>query len=179
MSRVHSTRKVMDGLRIIVRELRLSAYRAEERADITGAQLFVLQRIGDLGVCSVNELADRTMTDQSSVSVVVKRLVEAKLVVRKPSPLDGRRVELSVSPTGKKLLARCPEPTQVRLLDALERVTQNELGALTGGLGALVREMGIDEASASMFFEDGSAASRSARQTPRRRNVGHAPRRRA
>ncbi len=143
----------MDGLRIIVRELRLSAHRAEQRAHITGAQLFVLQRIAELGVCSVNEVAERTMTDQSSASVVVKRLVSAKLVVRKPATSDRRRVELSVTPAGKKILAATPEPTQVRLVEALEHVNAGELNALTSGLAALVREMGVT-APPPMFFED-------------------------
>ncbi len=153
-------KNVLDGLRLIVRELRRSAHSAE----VSAAQLFVLQRIDELGVCSVNEVAERTMTDQSSVSVVVKRLVEQKLVARKASRADARRAELSVTALGKKLLARCPEPTQVRLLGALDRVSATELDGLTQGLGALVREMGIDQASAPLFFEDASA------QTSRRRN---------
>ena len=105
------------------------------------------------------------MTNQSSVSVVAKRLVEDKLVARKPSREDRRRVELSVTLAGKRLLARCPEPTQVRLLGARE-MSATELAALVAGLGALVRDMGIDDATASMFFEDASP-----RQTPRRRNA--------
>jgi DNA-binding MarR family transcriptional regulator len=154
VSRNENKRKVMDALRVIVRELRLSARRAEERANVTGAQLFVLQRLGDLGVGSVNDLADRTMTDQSSVSVVVKRLVAAGLVMRKASPRDRRRLALSVSAAGKKLLAKTPEPTQVRLLDALGRMNASELRELTLGLDALVREMGIARTGAAMFFED-------------------------
>ena len=162
-------KKVLDGLRLIVRELRRSAHGSA----VSAAQLFVLERIGDLRVCSVNELAEQTMTDQSSVSVVVKRLVEQRLVARKPSRVDGRRVELTLTAHGKKLLARYPEPTQVRLLGALERLSAHELDGLTHGLGALVREMGIADARAPLFFEEASA------QTARRRSARRARGRRA
>ena len=158
-----SARTIMDSLRLVVRDLRLSAREAERVAHITGAQLFVLQQLEGGRAYSLNELAERTMTDQSSVSVVVKRLVEAKLVSRKASPKDARRLELTLTPAGKKLVARCPEPTQVRLLGALKRLTPAEVDGLDAGLVALVREMGIADARAAMFFEDFAAKRRSPR----------------
>jgi len=160
---------VLDSLRLIVRDLRLSAREAERVARITGAQLFVLQQLQDGGTLSLGELAERTMTDQSSVSVVVKKLVSAKLVARKPSKADARRLELSLTPAGKKLLARCPEPTQVRLVAALKRLAPNEVEGLTSGLSALVREMGLEsDAPAPLFFEDVGAQRRHPRDKSRR-----------
>jgi len=160
--RADSIRNVMDSLRRIVRDLRLTARDAERDAGISGAQLFVLQALADAPASSLNELADRTLTDQSSVSVVVKRLADRKLVARKPSAADARRIELSLSPTGRKLLARCPEPTQARLVVALRRLTPAELSTLTAGLAALVRQMGMENAAAKMFFDE-EAPSRAAR----------------
>jgi DNA-binding MarR family transcriptional regulator len=160
---------VMNALRLIVRDLRLSARESERAAHITGAQLFVLQQLQDAGTLSLGALAERTMTDQSSVSVVVKRLVGSKLVARKASPSDARRLELTLTLAGKKMLARCPEPTQVRLVAALKRLAPNELEGLTVGLDALVREMGIESASPAMFFEEGSRPVAGARKLRSRR----------
>src|SRR5580658_6655719 len=84
--RARDIRVVMDALRRVVRALRLTARDAERSAGISGAQLFVLQSLADQAAASLNELAERTLTDQSSVSVVVKRLVARRLVARKPSP---------------------------------------------------------------------------------------------
>jgi DNA-binding MarR family transcriptional regulator len=158
-------RAVVDALRHIVRELRLSAREAERGAGISGAQLFVLQALARESAASLNELADRTLTDQSSVSVVVKRLVARKLVTRRPSRKDARRVELTLTPAGRKLLARCPEPTQVKLVSALRRLSPHELQALTVGLGGLIREMGLGKRAAGMFFDDESPSR--ARRAPR------------
>jgi DNA-binding MarR family transcriptional regulator len=147
-------RAVLDALRRVVRELRLSSRDAERGAGISGAQLFVLQTLASRPASSLNDLALRTLTDQSSVSVVVGRLVDRKLVTRRASRGDARRVELSVTTAGRRLLARCPEPTQARLLEALGRMTAGELQALSAGLGALVREMGIEHEEPRMFFEE-------------------------
>ncbi len=147
-------RSVLDALRRVVRELRLSARDAERGAGISGAQLFVLQTLARQKASSLNELAARTLTDQSSVSVVVGRLVDRKLATRRPSKDDARRVELRVTAAGLRMLARCPEPTQSRLFAGLGRMSASELESLSVGLGALVREMGIENEEARMFFED-------------------------
>ncbi len=161
-------RAVMDALRRVVRDLRLSARDAERSAGISGAQLFVLQSLVDEPASSLNELAERTLTDQSSVSVVVKRLADRKLVARKPSPVDARRIELSLTAGGKRLLARCPEPTQARLVRSLRRLSPSELSSLTKGLAALLREMGIANAAPGMFFDDESAVRRTRARSGRR-----------
>lgn len=151
-----SIRGVMDALRRVVRDLRLTARDAERAAGISGAQLFVLQSLADESAASLNALAERTLTNQSSVSVVVKRLVTRKLVSRSPSTVDARRVELALTAAGRRLLARCPEPTQMRLLAALRRLTARELDGLRRGVGALVREMGLGDTTARMLFDDES-----------------------
>jgi DNA-binding MarR family transcriptional regulator len=162
-------RVILDALRRIVRELRLSTRDAERAAGISGAQLFVLQALARSPASSLNDLAERTFTDQSSVSVVVRRLVDSKLVARKASRDDARRVELSLTPAGHRLLSRCPEPTQARLLDSLRRMVPGERAALTRGLSALVREMGIQDAEARMFFEEPAATPADAKSRERRR----------
>jgi DNA-binding MarR family transcriptional regulator len=143
----------MNALRHIVRDLRLGARDAERSAGVSAAQLFVLQALADGPAASLSDLAERTLTDQSSVSVVVKRLTDRKLVSSKVSTVDARRVTLTLTAKGRGLLARCPEPTQVRLVAALERLAPVELEGLTRGLTALARELGGKEPP-QMFFED-------------------------
>ncbi len=150
-SRVHG---ILDGLRRIVRDLRVSARDAERIAGISGAQLFVLHVLAEAPALSVGDLTRRTMTDQSSVSIVVQRLIDKRLVIRRLSAQDARRVELNVTAAGRRLLARCPEPTQARLVEALHRLAPSELAALALGMSAFVRAMGLGSTAPHMFFED-------------------------
>jgi DNA-binding MarR family transcriptional regulator len=152
--RADTIRSVMDSLRRIVRDLRLTARDAERSAGISGAQLFVLQTLAEDRASSLNDLADRTLTDQSSVSVVVKRLADRKLVARKAAAEDARRIELSLTAAGRRLLSRCPEPTQVRLVKSLRRLEPQELAGLRAGLIALVREMDMEDSAARMLYDE-------------------------
>src|SRR4051812_9550262 len=136
-------REVLDALRRIVRELRRSASEDSHRPGVSAAQAFVLQVLAEKPGCSVNDLAARTNTDQSSVSVVVRRLALAKLVARKVAPDDGRRVELRLTAAGRRLIAERPPPAQIKLFAALERLRAAELQALQTGLAAIVREMNL------------------------------------
>jgi hypothetical protein len=90
-------RAVLDGVRRIVQSLRESSRWAEKYLGMTGAQLFVLQELDEAPAQSLNDLAARTHTHQSSVSTIVARLVDQGFVTRTRSSRDGRTIELHLS----------------------------------------------------------------------------------
>ncbi|WP_233261462.1 MarR family winged helix-turn-helix transcriptional regulator [Vitiosangium sp. GDMCC 1.1324] len=147
-------RTVMDAIRRIVRLLRVSARASEGLVGISGAQLFVLQQLAEAGACSINELAERTFTHQSSVSVVVSRLMERGFVSRRPSEVDARRAEVSLTSEGRELLRTAPPMAQARLISGLRKLEPAQRAALAEGLATLVRELGLDAEAAPLFFED-------------------------
>ncbi len=157
----------MDALRRIVRSLRQAARAAEDRLGISAAQLFVLHEVGRGSRLSINELAARTLTDQSSVSVVVKRLAEKRLVERHSSPEDARRTEVMLTTKGRTLLRTAPEATQVELIEGLERLAPTDRAALARLLTELVAGLESASPDAPMFFEDGEARRPRRRATPR------------
>ena len=145
---------VMDSLRAVVRALRISTRAIEKEIGISGAQLFVLQQLAEAPARSVNELAERTSTHQSSVSTVVSRLVERGLARRAPSAEDGRRMEISISEQGRKLQQAAPRTVQMTMQETLRRMDPAQVRALADGLAALVREGRFAEQPVPMFFED-------------------------
>lgn len=147
-------REVLDGIRRLVRLLRVSARASERLVGISGAQLFVLQRLAEAGPCSINTLAEQTLTHQSSVSAVVARLIERGLVTRRPSPEDGRRVEVSLAPAGRALLRDAPPMAQAQLIAGLRKLKPDAREGLARGLSALVLELGLDGDSPPLFFEE-------------------------
>jgi DNA-binding MarR family transcriptional regulator len=148
--------RALDAVRKIVRALRLSSRAIEKDAGITGAQLFVLQQLAAKPAESVNELAERTLTHQSTVSVVVTRLVQRGLVNRSPSREDARRTEIAVSPSGLALLERSPLTVQARLALALQKLSDEQLRGLADGLDAWLHEAGIHSEVPGLFFEEES-----------------------
>jgi len=162
-----SSAGTLRALRRLVRALRLADRAAESRLGLSAAQLFVLERLAEGPVGSMAELAGRTLTDASSVSVVVQRLSERGLVVRAIAPDDARRTTLRLSSTGRRLLTTAPRSPQVDLLEALERLSAPERKELERLLERVVRGMGIDEtAPTPMFFEGERRAGRRRTRAP-------------
>lgn len=158
-----SVRDVMNGLRRLIRVLRLSDAEVDQRVGISSAQLFVLAELGAVPGCSVGELANRTHTDQSSVSTVVTRLVQRGLVARAPSQKDRRRVELRVTPKGRALLRRAPRTTQARLVAGIAALPAARRRALAVSLAEVVDAIGGRQEEASLFFEERARSRRRTR----------------
>ena len=145
-------RKAMNALRRIVRALRLAASDVERDLGITVAQLFVLQQLADGKARSINEIAEGAVTDPSTISGLIRRLLDAGLVDRKPSSADARRAEVRLTAKGTALLARSPKAPQSQLVAALSELPKKRLRALTDALGELASRLGAAEPT--FFFDE-------------------------
>lgn len=149
-----TAQNILDSIRRIVRALRVSSRLAEKHLGISGAQLFVLQQLGDGITLSINELARRTMTHQSSVSVVVSRLIERGLVLRRSSENDARKMNVSLSAKGHSFLARAQPTAQEQLITAICKLSTGQRATLSDLLRALVLKAGLAEGRPQLFFEN-------------------------
>jgi DNA-binding MarR family transcriptional regulator len=115
----------------------------------------VIQKLAEAGPLSMNGLAARTHTHQSSASTVASRLVDAGYIRRARSGDDGRSVELSLTAKGRRLAGRSPGLAQDRLVRGIEQLTTARRRALALALADLTHAMDAAGAAPSMFFEDG------------------------
>jgi DNA-binding MarR family transcriptional regulator len=155
---------VLDALRGINQTLRRFERLAEQRLGISGAQLLVLQELASAPAQSLGELAERTFTHHSSVSVVVSRLAEAGLVVREPSPEDTRRAVIQLTARGRQLVRRAPVAPQAELILKVSRLPRATLAALAEALGALDRSL-----SSAPAPRHGARVVHAARRSPAKR----------
>jgi DNA-binding MarR family transcriptional regulator len=146
-------------IRALVKALHQSARAVERGTGITNAQVFILQQLAESDGLSINELADRALTGQNTVSMVVARLTRRSLVHRGRALGDGRRVVVTLTPAGRRLLRRAPQPPTARLLAALAELPVGRVSALGRSVRALVQAMGLSEELGGMLFEqDGFSA---------------------
>ncbi len=164
----------LQGIRALVATLSRSARTVEQRTGITNAQLFLLRELAVEGALTINELAARALTGQSTVSSVVTRLEQRGLVGRERSSADGRVVTVTLTPSGRRLLQRAPEPATVRLLRVLSALRTAELRTVARALTLLNERLGVGGVESGMLFEEESesrprAARRGTKATVRRR----------
>jgi DNA-binding MarR family transcriptional regulator len=90
--------------------------------DVTMSQFRALMAVRMLAPCGVAELAKRVQTTTASMSTMVDRLVDMKLLTRTRSKQDRRRVEIQ--------LAKGVEPRMKKMDDAIYRGLSEYFGQL-------------------------------------------------
>jgi DNA-binding MarR family transcriptional regulator len=148
------TREVLDAIRRIVQALRESSRLAESRVGLSGAQLFVLRTAAESPGLSLNELAARTRTHQSSVSAVVTRLARKGLVRKRIADGDARRVEIRLLSSGRRRIDRAPQSAQERLVASVDALPGAERARLAITLDRLAVGMALPRRRPAMFFEE-------------------------
>jgi DNA-binding MarR family transcriptional regulator len=152
-------RATLDAFRRIVQALRVGARDGECRTGLGSAQLFALQQIAEHPGASINDVAALTFTHQSSVSVVVRRLVAQRFVVKVAAPRDRRRQRLELTAAGRRVLVSAPVVVQERLIAAISALPAAERRTLARALGDVARLVTPKGAAPHppMLFEDGAS----------------------
>ena len=135
--------EVLKLFRIIVKTIRGHYQMVENRSGVSGAQLWALAHIHDHPRTTVGALAKALAIHQSTASNLIGRLESVGLVERRRLREDQRTVELSLTPRGKKSLARAPRPLIGVLQQALADMPMRSLDGLHQHLSLLVRTMRV------------------------------------
>lgn len=85
------------------------------------------------------ELGRHLGLDKSSMTGLVSRAEKRGLVLRAPSPRDGRAVLVSLTPLGRRLTEQCAAEVTRRVMALTDRLTAAQLGHLTDLTSALLR----------------------------------------
>lgn len=154
MSTSDEATAVLVALRRIIRFLRLADREAEASHGLSAAQLFVLHSLAESPAESLGELARRTLTDQSSVSMVVTRLEQKRLLARTVSRTDRRRVGLRLTAAGKRVVTSGPDVPQPGMIAAIEAMSPAKRRELVRALEHLVTAIGATDVEPLMLFEE-------------------------
>ena len=138
------TRRILDSIRRLVRALRLEDRRTQSRHGVSAAQMLVLHALQSTDGVSLNALAERIATDQSSASVVVQRLVEAGLVSRVHRADDRRHIELRLTPRGRLLARDAPPPAHGKIERVIESMPPPERRRFAKLMERFVDELSTD-----------------------------------
>ncbi|SRR5579883_638574 len=149
-----TTTGILNSLRVLVHALQVGSRTAEEQAGITGAQLFVLENLEDAGSLSVNDLARLTHTHQSTVSVVISKLVKKGLVERVRSEKDARVQMISITKKGEQRLKSARRTVQDKLIRSVKQLSDADRTRLNQTLRKVLAGAGLAELEPQLFLEN-------------------------
>jgi DNA-binding MarR family transcriptional regulator len=105
---VDSVEKILISLRRMIRAVDLHSRRLAREHGLTVPQLVLLKEIDCADKLTVGELAKRSSISQATVTSILSRLIARDLVIQGPGKDDKRRRELSLTDSGRELLAGTP-----------------------------------------------------------------------
>ncbi|MEV6320968.1 MarR family transcriptional regulator [Nocardia sp. NPDC051787] len=125
-------------LRVLAGELSLAVVRLTRhlrgrRADsqISLTQLSALATLAREGAMTPGALAAKERVQPPSMTRVIASLTDLDLVERNPHPTDGRQIIVSLSPSGRALIADETSAREAWMTEQLSALTEDQLVVLS------------------------------------------------
>jgi MarR family transcriptional regulator, organic hydroperoxide resistance regulator len=134
---------VLQQFRLIFRSAKKHFQWVQERAGVSGAQLWLLAEIERRPGIRVTDVAKSMAVHQSTASNLIERLEKDRLLLRQRSSQDQRVVHLSLTKAGRATVARAPRPLYGVLRDALGSLEETDLAQLQDLLEKLASKMKV------------------------------------
>jgi MarR family transcriptional regulator, 2-MHQ and catechol-resistance regulon repressor len=104
---------------------------------LTPAQFDIVATLGNTNGMTTSELGEKTLITKGTLTGVVDRLADKKLVRRVALPSDGRCQIVQLTAKGEKLFARIFPAHLAHMERAFAQLSQKELNAMTESLRCL------------------------------------------
>jgi DNA-binding MarR family transcriptional regulator len=131
------------SFRVIYGSVRQHFRSVERRCGVSGSQLWILQEVARAPGIGISDLAARISIHQSTCSLLVEKLVKAKLVARTRISSDQRRVGLKLTRRGQRTVSGAPGPAEGVLPQALEELSNESLKALNRSLRLVIDRLDL------------------------------------
>lgn len=145
--------KIMQSLRRIFKAIKDYSHKVLKKYGITGPQLWVLKTISLSGSPSLGDLGRKMYLRPSTITGLIDVLERKGDVVRLRDQEDRRVVKVKLTPKGKRLARRTPNPVQGKMIYGLRGLKKEELNLIYNSVQKLVEIMEAQNAKATFFFD--------------------------
>ena len=129
---------ILAKFRVLIRAAQRHSAAIQKQCGVSGAQLWILQELRDAPGLRVGELATRMAIHQTTTSNLLDALEKSGYVSKSRDESDQRVVNLSLTPSGARILRKAPQPARGLLPEALAKVSAADRAKLGTGLQALL-----------------------------------------
>ena len=145
--------EIMQSLRRIIKSLQDYSQTVSSHFGITGPQLWALKTIHKNRSLSLGELSKKMYLHPSTITGVIDRLEKKGFVLRDRGQEDRRIVKVGLTPLGKKLVDKAPNPVQGKMIHGLRKLKKEELNEIYGSVQKIVETMEAQDVKVTFIFD--------------------------
>ena len=145
--------EIMQSLRRIFKAIQDYYYEVSDKFGITGPQLWALKTISKHESLPLGELSKKMYLHPSTITGLIDRLEKKGYVERDRDQRDRRVVKILLTPKGKGLVKRAPNPIQGKMIYGLRKLNKEELHAIYDSVQKLVEMMEAQNLKTTFFFD--------------------------
>ena len=149
------TDDVLVSLRRIIRANDLHSRKLGRETGLTTPQLVVMRAIEASDAPTVSGISRQVSLSQATVTNILNRLESQNLVRRQRSESDKRRVNLSVTPAGRRLLRSAPKPLQEGFIVRFNQLADWEQHLIVSSLARIAAMMDAEDLDAAPLLAPG------------------------
>lgn len=147
--------QVLVVLRRIIRAIDIHSRDLVRNYGLTGPQLILLKELTEFRKRTVGDLAKTVSLSNATVTDILDRLEKRGLIQRSRSDTDRRRVLVSITEEGEKLLQNVPSLLQERFIAQFEKLEIWEQTLILSSLQRIASMMEVKDLDASPVLISG------------------------
>lgn len=147
--------QVLIALRRVMRATDLRSKQLVKTAGLTTPQILLLQSIRDKGEVTIGELANNISLSQATVTNILDRLENRKIIYRERSSKDKRKVHAFLTANGKEILKNAPTLLQESFIHQFSDLHDWEQTMIITSLERIAHMMDAEHIDASPVLDTG------------------------
>lgn len=156
---------VLVALRRIIRATDFSAKHLARESELTTSQLLVLQLLEPEREMKIGDIARQVNLNQATVTTIIDRLEERRLVKRTRGKQDRRQVFVSLTSQGSEVLEQAPKLLQAVFLENFGRLADWEQTYILSAVERVASLMNATFLDASPVLDIGAVDRKAEKQT--------------
>lgn len=143
------------ALRKVLRATELFNRDLAQSVGLTAAQFRILQIVAEKDHCTATEISTRMHISQATVTSLVDKLVDKRMVLRERSELDRRQTNIIATDAGRAAIEAAPDPLQQRFVRKFEALQDWEQAMLIAALERVAVMLDADAKDAPPVLDSG------------------------
>lgn len=138
-------REIVYQIRRLMRAGELFTKDLNKTYQVSAPQLHCLLALYNHGPLPPSQIARHIMVDSSTVTGIVDRLEQKRLVARLRNSPDRRVITIELTEAGKTLARNAPPPIQEKIVNGLEKLPEAEIEQVINSLSKLTHMLDVQD----------------------------------